>query len=116
MYKAGLIILAGIALLGLATPTTVAANIENFVVHLTGDEEVPPTATLATGQAIFNVSPDGTAIEYRLIVANIENVVASHIHCCAPVGVNAGVVAFLHGPAAPGGGRTDGVLAQGTIT
>ena len=40
---------------------------------------------------------------------------AAHIHVGA-VGVNGPVVAFLFGPAAAGGGRTDGVLATGTIT
>jgi hypothetical protein len=100
----------------LATVGTAAAdNNRNFVAHLSGDEEVPPVATLAQGQAIFHLSDDETELEYRLIVANIENVVASHIHL-GPVGVNAPVVAFLYGTAAPGGGRTDGVLATGTIT
>ncbi|WP_337134509.1 CHRD domain-containing protein, partial [Staphylococcus aureus] len=54
-------------------------------------------------------------LHYKLIVTNIENVVASHIHL-APAGANGPVVAFLYGPAAPGGGRSDGVLAEGTIT
>jgi len=87
----------------------------NFVAHLSGDEEVPARDTLAQGQAIFHLSKDGSELHYKLIVANIENVVASHIHL-GPAGVNGPVVAFLFGPAAPGGGRTDGVLAQGTIT
>jgi hypothetical protein len=50
-----------------------------------------------------------------LIVANIENVVASHIHV-GPAGMNGPVVAFLAGPFLAGGGQTDGVLAEGTIT
>jgi CHRD domain len=87
----------------------------NFVAHLSGDEEVPVRDTLAQGQAVFHLNPDGTALSYKLIVANIENVVASHIHL-APFGVNGAVVAFLAGPFAPGGGRVDGVLAEGTIT
>jgi hypothetical protein len=59
--------------------------------------------------------PDGSQIEYRLIVANIDNVVASHIHLGA-AGTNGGVVAFLFGAVAPGGGPSNGVLATGTIT
>ena len=86
----------------------------NFVAHLDGDEEVPQRDTLAQGQAIFHLSKDGMELDYQLIVANIENVVASHIHL-GPVGVNGPVVAFLAGPFPPGGGRVDGVLAQGTI-
>lgn len=91
------------------------ADNRNFVAHLSGDEEVPQVATLAQGQAIFHLSKDGTSLAYKLIVANIENVVASHIHIGAK-GVNGPVVVFLYGPAAPGGGRSDGVLAEGTIT
>lgn len=90
-------------------------SVRNATAHLSGDNEVPPVATRATGEAIFHLSKDGTALDYKLIVANIENVVAAHIHQ-APAGVNGPVVVFLFGPAAPGGGRTDGVLAQGTIT
>jgi len=100
----------------LATVGTAAAdNNRNFVAHLSGDEEVPPVATLAQGQAIFHLSKDGTELHYKLIAANIENVVAAHIHLGA-AGVNGPVVAFLYGPVAPGGGRTDGVLAEGVIT
>ena len=62
-----------------------------------------------------DLSADGTALEYRLISSNIHNVVQSHIHV-APEGVNGPIVVFLFGLVAPGGGRTDGVLATGTIT
>jgi len=70
---------------------------------------------LAQGQAIFQLSPDGIELLYKLIVANIENVVAAHIHL-VPEGANGPVVAFLYDPAPAGGGRTEGVLADGTIT
>ena len=86
----------------------------NFVAHLSGDEEVPARDTLAQGQAIFHLSKDGTSLSYMLIVANIENVVVAHIHCGA-AGVNGPALVFLFGPVAAGGGRTDGVLAQGSF-
>jgi hypothetical protein len=92
-----------------------AGNNRNFVAHLAGDHEVPPNSSLAQGQAIFHLSKDGSELHYKLIVANIENVVAAHIHLGAP-NENGGVVAFLYGPAPAGGGRTNGVLATGTIT
>lgn len=88
---------------------------KNFVAPLSGEEEVPERDTRARGLATFQLSEDGTELKYRLIVANIENVVAAHIHVEA-VGVNGPVVAFLYGPAGPGGGRLDGVIAEGTIT
>jgi hypothetical protein len=45
------------------------------------------------------------------LVANIEGVVAAHIHC-APVGVNGpvAVTLFTGGPVSP-----NGILAQGTV-
>ena len=91
-----------------------AADNRNFSVHLSGDDEVPPRDTNAQGQVIFHISKDGTELEYKLIVANIDNVVAAHIHCGAP-GVAAPVgVTLLH--MAPVSGRFDGILAEGTIT
>ena len=87
----------------------------NFAVRLSGSEEVPPRDTPGRGQAVFQVSQDGTEIRYFLVVANIDNVVASHIHS-APVGVNGPVVAFLAGPFASGGGPSKGILAEGVIT
>src|SRR5262245_42819269 len=66
-------------------------NALNFEAHPVGDQDVPPHDTPAHGQAIFHLSADGTTMEYKLIVTNITNVVASHIHI-APVGVNGGIV------------------------
>jgi hypothetical protein len=102
-------------LLALAAPAAAQNSAVNFVTHLSGAEEVPPRDTNAQGQAIFRLSPDGTTLTFKLIVANIENVVASHIHL-AQAGANGSVVAFLYGTAPTGGGRVDGLIAQGTIT
>jgi hypothetical protein len=92
-----------------------ADNGANFVALLSGKGEVPQRETRARGVAVLHVNEAQTEIIYQLIVANIENVVASHIHI-GPTGVNGPVVAFLAGPFAPGDGRVDGVLAEGTIT
>jgi len=82
----------------------------NFTAHLSGSEEVPPVDTLAQGQAVFMFNADLSSLAFKLVVANIENVVAAHIHC-APAGVNGpvGVTLFSGGPVSP-----DGTLAQGT--
>ena len=87
---------------------------QNFAVPLSGREEVPPRDTNARGVATFKLSKDGTELSYKVNVANIENVVAAHIHCGA-AGVNGpvGVTLFM---GTPGGGRIDGTLAEGTIT
>lgn len=87
----------------------------NFLALLSGDEEVPARDTLARGTAVFQLSRDGSEMRFRLIAANIDNVVAAHIHCGA-AGVNApvGVNLFIGG--VPGSGAFDGVLAEGAIT
>ena len=88
---------------------------KKFVIHLDGGNEVPERDTSATGQAVFQLNSAESEISYKLIVANIENVVAAHIHL-GIAGVNGPVVVFLAGPFAPGGGRVDGIIGEGTIT
>jgi hypothetical protein len=88
----------------------------NFRTHATGAEEVPSNDSRAQGQAIFRVTEDG--LHFRLIVANIHDVTMAHIHV-APAGVNGPVVAWLYPSGPPPQqipGRTQGVLAEGTIT
>ena len=100
-----------------ASPVLPAANL-NFVAHLSGDEEVPPVDTKAQGQALFHLPKDADEISYKLIVANIENVTQAHIHL-APAGANGPVVAWLYPDSPPSElipGRSDGVLATGTIS
>jgi hypothetical protein len=112
------LILMVIALLATAGVAAAQSDQRNFRAHLSGDNEVPPVDTLAQGQAIFKLSDDGTALHYKLIAANIDNILQAHIHV-GPAGANGPVVAFLY-PSAPPAvlipGRFDGVLATGTIT
>ena len=105
-----------LALVLLAAPA--AASGHRFVAPLSGDEENPPVDTRATGVATFKLNSAGDAFSFRLIVANIENVTQSHIHCGAE-GVNGPVVVFLYPDAPPPvliEGRFQGVLATGTRT
>jgi CHRD domain len=100
--------------LGLLAVAPAAVAGDNFVATLSGGQEVPARDTHAVGVATFKLSADGTALAFKLNVANLDNVVAAHIHC-GGVGVNGpvGVTLFM---GAPGGGRVDGTLAEGTIT
>jgi hypothetical protein len=115
MHKLRYIKLLFIAVIMLSIVGVSEAVNRNFRTHLSGDEEVPVRITNAQGQAIFKLSDDGTELSYKLIVANIDNVVQAHIHLAQP-GVNGNIVVFLYGLVPPAGGRTDGVLAEGTIT
>lgn len=106
--------LAGVTLAGTGVAAARGGNGDdrNFRAHLSGDEEVPPVDTDAQGQATFQLDRAGEGMDYRLIVANIEDVVAAHVHC-APPGANGpvGVTLFSGGPTGE-----PGVLAEGTVT
>ena len=83
--------------------------------HLKGEHETPPHDTPAQGQSVMTVSADGQSISYKLMASNIDNIVASHIHV-GPIGSPGPVVVFLYGNAAAGGGRHNGILAEGEFT
>jgi hypothetical protein len=109
-----LLALAATLAIGIAAPSAAVGQPANFRAVLLGGNEVPARETLARGVATLRFNSEGTELGFLLVVANIENVVAAHIHCGA-VGVNGpvGVTLFM---GASGGGRTDGVIAQGTVT
>jgi CHRD domain len=108
------IVLVGMLALGLLAVAPSALAGDNFVATLSGDQEVPPRDTQARGVATFKLREDGTALAFKVNVANIDNVFAAHIHCGA-VGVNGpiGVTLFM---GALAGGAVNGTLAEGTIT
>ncbi|MFP3881854.1 MAG: CHRD domain-containing protein [Actinomycetota bacterium] len=102
-----------------AAPALSQGPHENFRTHLSGENEVPAVDTQAQGQAIFQLSADGESLDYKLIVANIENVIMAHIHIGDP-NENGPVAVWLYPEDGPPPvlieGRTQGVLAEGTIT
>jgi hypothetical protein len=109
----------------LHSPTDSAnANGGNFGTPLSSAEEVMPAGVTndsqARGNGIFALSADGSELSYKLIVANIHNAFMAHIHM-APVGTNGPIAVWLYPstatvPGPVGGGRLDGVIAEGTIT
>jgi CHRD domain len=97
-----------------AVAFAVAHESKNFGAPLSGDEEVPPVDTNARGHSILHLSKSGDELNFKLIVANIENVTQAHIHCGAE-GVNGPIVVFLF-PLTPAGVTANGVLSKGTLT
>jgi hypothetical protein len=94
-----------------------------FTAHLEGfDLTGAPVPTNATGKAIIEVIDGGTAIEFKVTVAGIENLWTAHIHVAPqPVIVTdpAGPIAFwFTGGPPPDTALTEtvnGRLAQGYI-
>jgi hypothetical protein len=123
MRKSLIVILVSVVAVAVLASAALAApppQPRNFVTALSGGEEVPAVHTRARGVATFQLSADGSALSYRLIASNIENVHMAHIHLGAR-GENGPVVVWLHPvPGPPPGpadsGRQNGVLATGTIT
>jgi len=113
-----ILVLTLIALLATVGGAAANAGQRNFRANLKGRNEVPAVVTNAQGEAIFKLSGDGEALHYKLIAANIDDVLMAHIHM-APAGQNGGVVVWLYPDGPPPElipGRFDGVLATGTIT
>lgn len=106
-----------------------------FVAYLSA---APGVNTSATGEATFQLSPNGQSLTYMLNVSNINNVFMAHIHLSPSMdivvwlypnpnnvtsGGEAACLAVLATPAGPisacpgfKSGTFSGVLAQGTIT
>ena len=87
-----------------------------FRIDLTGSQQNPAVTTDAFGMATVRLIDNGTAISFRVIVCDIVNVTASHIHVGA-AGTNGKVIIpfFTNQPlfSSPHGCKT---LAEGTRT
>src|SRR5437899_2428680 len=76
-----------------AIPTT-------FVGNLAGANEVPLVVSPGTGFATVVLDPTAQTIQINVTFSGLtSNDVAAHIHCCAPLGTNAGVATTV--PAFP---------------
>ncbi len=108
----GLVLVTAVLLMSAGTVFGTGLG-KTFTASLTGADEVPPVSTMASGEAMFMLSDDGTQLAYTVTVTGISDVFAAHIHL-APAGSNGSVVAGLFGGKIVG--PFDGILAQGTIT
>lgn len=119
--KVAFLVLAVVALMALAATASAAPpdGPKVFQAKLSGAEEVPANDSDAHGIAMFRLSRDGTAIEYKLVVNNLEDTLMAHIHI-APAGVNGPVAVWLYPESGPPPQLIDGFfsgkLAEGTIT
>jgi CHRD domain. len=107
--------IAGVTLAGVGATTAAPQKQRNFRTHLSGDEVVPPVDTNAQGQVKFQLNNAGDELNFKLNVANIDDVIGAHIHQ-APAGENGGIVVFLFGNPFTDPVTVNGTLAEGTIT
>jgi glucose/arabinose dehydrogenase len=73
-----------------------------FTAHLNGFNEIPTVNLLAQGQAVAKLRSG--ALDVKLSVANLDDIVAAHIHC-APAGLNGpvGLTLYADGPTSQSG-------------
>ena len=98
--KLALIVLAVATALMLLVPAAYAIPV-TFVGNLTGANEVPPVPSSATGLATVVLDAAAQTLQINATFSGLtSNTNAAHIHCCAPLGTNAGVATTV--PAFPG--------------
>jgi len=98
--KLTVIVLAVATALMLLVPAAYAIPV-TFVGNLTGANEVPPVPSPATGLATVVLDAAAQTLQINATFSGLtSNTNAAHIHCCAPLGTNAGVATTV--PAFPG--------------
>lgn len=104
-------IAAAIAIVGITSglANSAMAQEQKFVATLSGQEEVPPTDSQATGMSEVTVT--GESAEYSVNATNIQGVTAGHIHS-GNQGENGPIVVTLFTNESP----TNEVSETGSIT
>ena len=98
--KLTVIVLAVATALMLLVPAAYAIPV-TFVGNLTGANEVPPVSSPGSGLATVVLDAAAQTLQINATFSGLtSNTNAAHIHCCAPLGTNAGVATTV--PAFPG--------------
>jgi CHRD domain len=100
---------AAVVAISILTNSKVFAQEEKFTARLSGQQELPPTNSKATGMAEFTVI--GQTIKFTVNASNIQGVTAAHIHLGKP-GENGLIIATLFKNNSP----TNKVSETGSIT
>ena len=77
-----------------------ATPLFQFMATLSGSMEVPPVVSTGSGIALLGFDPTRTRLNVLLVVSNLRQVTAAHIHLGRP-GQNGPIVLFLFRPAMP---------------
>jgi CHRD domain-containing protein/PEP-CTERM motif-containing protein len=85
-----------------------------FVANLSAANEVPPVASAGTGLATVVLDPTAETIQINATFSGLTSLTtAAHIHCCAPLGTNAGVATTVPTFPALGGFPAFPIVANG---
>jgi hypothetical protein len=114
-----LLVIGLVSLLLLTTTNfnTAFAGTQMYKAQLSGDQEVPPVQTKASGNAALQmplsaISTPQATVKYTVNVTNIENVTAAHIHM-GKMGENGDIVVTLCKAETCSGGAMAGVWSIG---
>src|SRR5437763_639347 len=89
--KGFLLTVAALALTA-ASATAAHSSVTIFATNLSGANEVPTVASPGTGFATVTLDDVANTLGLSITFSSLlGTTTASHIHCCAPVGTNAGV-------------------------
>jgi hypothetical protein len=102
---------------GSTTETTsgsTTTEAQTFTAQLSGQQEVPPVSSSATGTLTMTVSADKSSVSYVLTVSKIANLTVARLHEGAE-GKNGSTIATLYGGPTKSGSFT-GTVAQGKLT
>lgn len=91
------ILTAAVAMAALAG----SAQAQSYSAVLDGLQEVLPVVTTGTGTGTFTLDAAKMLTVHVEFSNLIGTVTVSHIHCCAPPGINAGALFFLIPPQPP---------------
>ena len=87
---------------------------ETFSAILSGNEEVPPTDSSATGSARFQTNDNGTQVFYSVNVTGLNEIMGTHIHN-GTAGQNGDIVVSLSERQSSAGGD-NAITLRGNIT
>jgi len=107
MYMIIFLLIIGLATAGIAAE-------KGFKAVLSGSEVAPAAMTMAKGDATFTLGKDGKELTYKVMVSDIENVSAAHIHM-GKMGKNGPAVALIDIKGKKTG-KFSGTLAEGKIS
>ena len=100
-----------------AAPSLAVSAVQQRVFHSHLDGADAGVETRAQGQAIFRLSADESELYFKVVVANIKDVVGAHIHLAAPGSNGPIVLPLLGNPFIDDPGiTTNGILVEGTAT